>query len=485
MVSQLLSWLVTFVTLSIIPRALGEKGIGQLSIASTAISIPAAFLLFGIDTYLVKEIGRDPRQAEHLLRAMIGLRTALLIPAAILAMAAMALYGGDHATWKLALLMIPAMWAGMAIIGPTRSALSGFEDARSVGAADLVAPVVTLLMLPLPLHFGAIGAVYSLLIGTAAGAYVQLRWVRRRVRIRPVIDLPLWGKIIRGGMGFFVNNYIQVLYGAATVLLLKRFAGDESVGVMSQAGKLTGTFMFVPTALAAAMLPSISRMADTNPERLQRIKARFMSLLMTLSFPLATSLFLLAGPICRLLYGTVKFTNLPPVLMVAAVTLIPLYFVTTMYQFLVAQNQARVWTYFMLGSVAINVGGCILLIPWSLRAYHNGALGASMAILAAETASTICAFVILRVNPFNTESLGRTLRGVVASAIMGVAMRALLVFLQNAGLGNGTLASAFQVFVPGAAGFLLFSALGWYMRILAPEEQHKLGEMVQRRLRRT
>src|ERR1051326_6034170 len=77
LLAQIVSWFVTFAALSIIPRTLGKAGSGQLAIVQNAF-VFSPFLMLGIDQYLAKELGRDRRQSERLLRGVMGLRLAML-----------------------------------------------------------------------------------------------------------------------------------------------------------------------------------------------------------------------------------------------------------------------------------------------------------------------------------------------------------------------------------------------------------------------
>jgi O-antigen/teichoic acid export membrane protein len=66
-----------------------------------------------------------------------------------------------------------------------------------------------------------------------------------------------------------------------------------------------------------------------------------LALLIILSLPVMTSIIILAAPISHLLYGTKAFVDMPLVLQISALAIMPMYLVTTMYQFLVAQNRGR------------------------------------------------------------------------------------------------------------------------------------------------
>src|SRR4051812_35086312 len=79
-VGQLASWFVTFLYLSVIPRLLAERAWGEMTVAMTVVNTIAGIFTCGMESYLVKEIGRLGERSEHLIRATLGLRLAAQIP---------------------------------------------------------------------------------------------------------------------------------------------------------------------------------------------------------------------------------------------------------------------------------------------------------------------------------------------------------------------------------------------------------------------
>jgi O-antigen/teichoic acid export membrane protein len=270
-----------------------------------------------------------------------------------------------------------------------------------------------------------------------------------------------------GGLPFFANSLIMQLYAFISVFLIRHFSGDGDVGVWSQACRLLGAFMFIPTALGAALLPALSRLAHLAPEEFKRLQARVLVLLFALGMPVAVLVCLLSKPFCRLLYGPDKFVQLPAVLSALAVSIVPLYIVATLYQFLVAQNRGGQWSWFMVGTLAVNVSAGLFLIPFTERTQHSGALGAAWSMGLAEWCSMGCALVLLKTRLVDSESLGRMVKAGVAAAGMGMVLwltrRWFVAFSAPAGV----------------AGFVLFA---WLLQVLTREEQRQLSQMLRQKL---
>jgi O-antigen/teichoic acid export membrane protein len=225
----------------------------------------------------------------------------------------------------------------------------------------------------------------------------------------------------------------------------------------------------VPTALGAALLPSLARLAHAAPGEFRAMQTRVLSLLVVLGLPVMIAVMLLAAPLCHLLYGPDKFTALPPVLQVYALAILPMYIVTTMYQFLVAQGRQLIWSLFLLATVGLYVLFSVLLIPWTLHTLHNGTVGAVGATFLAEMCSAGFALALLGTNLLDWQTLGRIGRALLATAGMGVVL---------------WLTRGLFLLIPLMAGTLTFIVLGGWLHILTPEEHDRLVGMVRRKLRR-
>jgi O-antigen/teichoic acid export membrane protein len=369
--------------------------------------------------------------------------------------------------WRLGCIGVAAVGVSF-LAEPLRSALAGLEEARRVSITDVLTSGSPLLAIPF-LAFGPVSLMFATLAATLLILFLRFNWARQNMRLRPVFDVTIWRQIAHGGTPFLVNNGILQVYGFLSLAILRQLTDVSAVGIYAQATKLFGTFQFVPTALGAALLPSLSRLAHASLDDFRRMEARVLNFILTLGLPVTTGVILLAEPLCRLLYTPGKFVELPLTLQVMALAIIPVYIVSVLYQFLVAQNRNSLWTWFLLGTVGVYALLSYLLIPFTRAALHNGPVGAAGALVGAETCSAVCALVLLRTNPFNVEMTGRVLRALFATACMAAVL---------------WLTRGLFLLIPAALGTATFLLLAWWMKALPPETQAQFVELVRRKLRR-
>lgn len=466
-VGQTLSWLVTFVSVSIIPRFLGKDAVGELALASTAVMTISLFLMLGGEMLLTKEIGRDSSQTERLLGALLGLRIVMILPLILLSVATFAMMHVSARVWVIGGVTI-ASTAVSLLADPLRAVLAGWEEARRVSSLDIVYNLSMLAAIPF-LAFGPISVAIAVGAGGLLALILRARWIRKRVRIRPVFDVGLWKQIVKDGLPFMANVLILQLLAFIAVTLLEKMDSVGAVGVYSQASRLFGTFLFVPNAIGMALLPSLARLAEASAEEFRATQLRVLTLLVALALPVTAVMIVLAGPISHLLYGTHNFVEMPLVLQIYALAVLPMYLVTTLYQFLVAQNRGGTWTGVLMLTVVLYALFSVLLIPIARDRLHNGAVGAVAATVLSEAFSVGFAFLLLKNSPFDGPTMGRIFRVLLATAGMAGVM---------------WLTHDWFVLIPISLGLATFGLLAWFLKVLGAEDQAKIVGLVRVKLRR-
>ena len=467
LVAQVLGWLSGFVAIGVSARAFDPDLIGKMIIADTIRGIVTGYLALSMENYLVKEIGRDSSKTAYYVNAMIGLRLLLLVPTFLICLFWFWLLKPTPLLWMFAgffLAQIPLNF----FTGIAASVLSGREEGKRIMNLGILQTVVAFCTLFF-IRFGVQVYLGVTLVTQYGMSLVYLNWLRAIIPLKPSWNIAIWKQMIQGSLPFFANNIVLQTYGTITVFTLRHFLDDGAVAVYSQANRLTGTLLFFPTALGMALLPSLTRLAENSPDQIRRVQARVFSLLIVLGVPSTLLTIGLATPFCHLLYGSTKWAAVPEILQIYALALLPLYVVSTMYQFLIAKGKNGIWVWFLLGSIVVNVLCNCLLIPLTQRLFDNGVIGAALSTVIAESLSAVCAIRLLGEGIFTRESVQRLLKTFVAGSVM-----ALVLYLTH----------RMFIVIPFCAGLTVFLLIGWKLQILEPEEQEKLSGYLSRFLKK-
>lgn len=472
--AQAVSWLVTLVNIIVVPRKLGELGMGQFTFV-TGVFTPFVFIHFGIEQYMIKEIGRDNSTARRLLPAALGLRLVLSPVYLFLTIGWLYLHHKSNGVWIMGIIYC-IMGIGVFIGDPVRSVLAGFEDAKKVALIDLLIGSSVLLAIPF-LRFGPIALIVAILVTVYITVIMRIYWVRNLIDIW--ISPRDWMKLIKGGMPFIINVWLLQMYIYSGIIILNLYADDKAVGIWGTAQKLYSPFMSIPTAIGFALLPSLARLADQDMKEFRIMQYRVLSLLIILGLPFSVGVILLAPDICHALYPN-QFAGLALTLQLFALVTIPVYIVSTMYQFLVAQNRNAIWSIFLVGSVALFTVANVILVPLTIRWWHNASAGTAIALAIAETCSAIAALILLRSNPFTWELARRVGGAIAATAAMGV-----VIWLAGMiHIGGDRIGEAIRIIMLAALGTITFVTFAWQLRILTSDERAKLTALIKRKLLR-
>jgi hypothetical protein len=193
-VGQVATWLVNIVTLSIIPRTLGERAMGELAFAMSTVMTIQLLLMLGGEMFMTKEVGRDREEAARLIGALLGLRLALIPVLVILSCSIFAVQKVDVQVWRLGGVLL--LSSSIALLAdPLRAVLLGWEHAKQVSMLDIIFAIIPLATIPF-LRFGIMTQAVALVVSNLLVFVLRFLWIRRIIPVRPTFQPTLWGYII-------------------------------------------------------------------------------------------------------------------------------------------------------------------------------------------------------------------------------------------------------------------------------------------------
>ena len=424
--SQLISWGLTFAVTLYLPRYVGDAGLGKLAFAASFMAIFGVLVPLGTSTLLVKEIARDRSQTGELLLAALLLRVPLAILMTGLAIGMASLLGYPSLTRVLVTVAALGMIVGT-INDAFGAALQGQENMTRQSAGVLVnkflasALTIFLIFRHAPLWtLAAVGiwtGLASLLVN--ASAFRSLL---------PTLRLPGWATVRHmalAGLPFMGWTVFQTLYGQTDPVVLSLVADDKTVGWYAAAFRLIGTTMFLPTALAMALLPTLSRLHHESPSEFRRLARRLLALVMLCGVPISLVLLLLPDRLVTLLHYPAGFEHSIPVLRVGSVGVLLWFAGNALGTMIFASDrQAGMFRTSVVASI-LGIPACVLGSLLARHFLHNGAIGAIASDVLLEVYLVWSYTRLLPQGTLDMESLQGIGRCVAASIPMVVLMAVL------------------------------------------------------------
>lgn len=419
--SQVTTWGITVLWTLIVPRLLGPRQMGMITVAISATSIVSTLVAMGVTLLLVKEIASNRDRAPHLVGAALVMEALLYVPAVAVIVLFITLSRFD-AQQDAVLLLAAAGMLPTVLRGPLEASLRAIERMEYSALSGVIAKIansaggVGLVLLGL----GAIpltilgGAVEVLLLGLNVGwfqRYFKLDWrVTRGAVIR------LFTASVPYGATYLVSN----VYTYIDAVMLASLTASTVVGWYGVSTRLLGTLMFLPVIVSTALLPRLSAVFHSDPKEVIVQVRPVFELILAFSLPITAGTILVAGPVIRLLYGP-AFAHSAEVLAIAVISVPFTYFNIIVWQVLVASNRQWVWAKVMVAATVLNIalnGALILLFQ---DRYHNGAVGSAIALVATEAFMTAVALWLLP-GLLTRRSWNRLLRSLLATLVMSGAV---------------------------------------------------------------
>jgi O-antigen/teichoic acid export membrane protein len=457
------AWMVLFrmfdrsigiISTAVLARVLLPADFGLVAMAMSVIALIELCTSFSFDVALIqkKNPTREHFDTAWTLNLILATGGALVTVAA--AWPAAAFYGDSRLT--MVMLAIGAAWlvSGFENVGTInfRRSMDFGREFRFMATKRIVSFVVTMVAA------WAFQSYWTLIAGMAAGRLAGVVLSYAMEPFRPRLKL-LHARELFSFSGWIVlGNLAMVLMSRAPHFVVGRMFGAQSLGaytVGSEIANLPHTELVAP--VNRAMFPGLSRLTD-DLDNFRKTCVDATAAIFLLVLPVSVGLALLAPQAVRVLLGQ-KWPEAVPVIQVLAFA--------GAISALTANNMSAYQAMGKpsLGAATLVVRMTLLLIGlWALTS-RFGVLGAAYAEVFAALGSLAVSVPILartlKLRP--AIYFGALLRPLIASALMGVAMHALL---PDRGLDAGIVNAITWLLLGslyGALVYLLSVATLWFL----------------------
>jgi O-antigen/teichoic acid export membrane protein len=383
-------WALGWVMVLFLPRYLGDQGLGQLQFALSFVSLFTIALALGVRHYLIKEVARNHAQIHAYLGSALGLKlltTAVVVPA-IVVIASQTDYSAE-AKWAIyaaAIWMVVTSFAHL--LG---GVLNGLEDMTwpSLSETANKLAVVAIGVPVLVTGHGVLVYIGVLVAGAVVQLVINAWYLGRRYPLKIDFKPHAVKALVIGGAPFLLMGFVLGVYQHVDVVMLRIISSEAVVGWYAAAMQIFRSVEFLSLVLTTALLPTLSRLHVNAAPVLAAMAKRSIVVIGLFTVPLALAICLLSREIFTLLPYPDVFQSSAPLLSVLALSIPITAFLTILGTIAVAVDRQQRWALAMVGTLALNVGLNALAIPYFQQAYNNGAIGASLATLASESAMVL------------------------------------------------------------------------------------------------
>jgi O-antigen/teichoic acid export membrane protein len=360
-------------------RTLGQSGLGAFVFAVAFLGFVMVAVNLGVDRWLLRAIAREHSASDQLFFNVLSLKLALALPLLAAALLVLHLAGYSHLAQATTLALAPGVFSDSV----ARSQLGVFlahERAAPPSFADAVQRIISaaLGIAALKVGYGVVAVAGAYSIGSTIGVLIGFVLLARTVGVPArTLNPGRWRAIAAQSIPFASQDVFTVLLARMDMLLLSVIATQAILGRYGAAYRLFESSLVLTYALSGAFSPMFTYLGrDTSPS-LGFMFQRAIKLALALLMPVAVVLAVLAGPICRLLYGPAFAASATPLRILApAVVLLGVVTLTT--SLMVSRENPRRMVWLSAAIALVNIVLNLILIPL----YSD--TGAAVAMLVSE-----------------------------------------------------------------------------------------------------
>ncbi|SDY32280.1 Membrane protein involved in the export of O-antigen and teichoic acid [Allochromatium warmingii] len=368
-----------------VARYLGPEQFGLLNFALAFTGLFAAIATLGLPEIVVRDIVRDPENAQMTLGTAAVLQLIGGLVAYVLMLVAIVYLRPDDTLLR----SIVAILGAMMLLKASEIAVYWFESQVQSKYTVWVQNSVFLVF----------AAVKVLLILQQA-SLISFVWVMfAEALVIAMILLVIMGQhgptlcslrvsierstaLLRDSWPMILASIAVTVYMRIDQLMLGQMIGDEAVGIYSAAVRISEVWYFIPMAIVASVFPAILEAKQKSESQYYARLQKLYDLMVIISVSVALPMTFLATPIIVLLFGEAY---------ISAGTVLAIYIWASIFVFLgiasgkwflAEDHQMLLLRRSLIGSIA-NIGLNLWLIPL------YGAVGAASATVISQAITTL------------------------------------------------------------------------------------------------
>lgn len=404
----------------LIARRAGSELAGIFSLATTYIAAFSA-LTWGLDELMVRQVARDRSTSARYLSSFLKLRLILSVGLYGI-LAAIARYGMRYPLYTSLTIMVMGLSMVFDSIGNVGQAvLNAHEQFATPLLAASVAAIVKLAGALVALWRGndLVRIGWTWCAGSCMGTWIMLiaaRKIAGKLFSNDRSEYHFWKQHLSLALPFLTIGFLLTLEYQTDVLILSYIRGEADVGWYMAAMTIVYALLLLPQAYRVAVYPLMVRYRQSAPDKLARLYKTSFVYLAAAALPMTVGLNLLAPRIVNLIYGP-AFENAIIPLQIIAWSLIFNFLHVPNSRLMLATEQQRQLSVFLIGSLTINIVLNLILDRWW------GVIGAAVARLCSTLAFFLpsCFSAMRSVRPHHTLSA-------VARSALAVGVMALVVW---------------------------------------------------------
>jgi len=413
LISQIISYLLSFFYTIYTARYLGVEGFGILSLALAITGIFGILMDIGLTQLTVREVSRNKSLARKYLNNTITIKFILSLLTFGLIFIVVNIIGYPQQTSDVVYIITLSIIIG-AFSGIFNSIFQAYEKMEYQSIGVIISSILMFTGVILSIYYKldilAFASIY-LIASIIVLIYSFSIFFKNFFLPKIEFDTNFWKPIIKEALPFgFAGIFVTIYYWIDSVML-SIMVGNEAVGFYNAAYRLIFVFLSFYAVYITAIFPVMSNFHENAKESLKLASNRSIKYMLIISIPISIGTTMLADKIIILIYGTAYLTSILA-LQILVWTLIFMFVNGICGNLLGAINKQTVMTKITAMAAVLNIGLNLVLIP------AFSFIGAAIATVITEFAILPILIYILQKTDYLDSSLLKGMPSIVLSNII-------------------------------------------------------------------
>lgn len=354
---------IGFFVHALLARHLGPDHFGKLSYVVKTVSVFYAFGLFGVDELIIKHIMEGKFSEEDILKTVLRLRLKM----SLLGLLALAFFLLIFKPEGFIFSLITFIYGVNIII----QAFNVYElkfhakmDFQPLFWANNFSYISASALRVIGVVVNA--SLTSFLATYIWGEVVLKFFIFKKIGWKNAFsgrNLPEFSSLLsKESFPFFLSSFVMLLDQRISFMFIEKYRSLTELGNYSVAVTLVDLWLFLPTAICAAVFPTIVTAFNGSKENYE-IRIQYLSDVMVwLSLTFSTGVVLSSNLVIHLLYGD-KYLDAPKVLAFFSITTLPVFFNLARIKWMTLEKNLHEWLWINTICLLLNIGGHIYFVP--------------------------------------------------------------------------------------------------------------------------
>lgn len=395
-------------------RVLGADGWGTFSYALSTASLIMIFSDIGLGGLITREIIQKKEDYARFIGTAIFLKNVILVVSILcVILFSPAISNIPEAKILFPIVAVIFFFDTLRELGFSISRALEKMESEMFSKTVMSIVILVLGMILMKMHPEPKSLAIAFAVGSAIGFFIILFMIRKALReFLFNVDRKLIKLILKTTWPFAVIMLIGSIMGNTDIFMLGIWRDANEIGLYSSVQRIQQFILIIPSMIAAASFPLMSRLAREGQDQFGAILEKTMVFVFIVGIPIVCGGILLSDKIIPFIFGPQYMGAVPmfQILMITLLTSFPLALLSNaIFSFNKQRELVTAYTLGIIANIAINMA----LIP------AFGAIGSAIATCISTTVVTIYIWKKMKtINQF--EVLSKLKKGMAATAVMAL-----------------------------------------------------------------